>query len=61
VGGPHSDRGLLENRTLSTFEEQLSRRALCYRDDSPARPAIADEEGVTRADLTPIFDEVAVG
>jgi 2-oxoglutarate ferredoxin oxidoreductase subunit beta len=51
---------LLENRTVSTFEERLSRRALCYQDDPPARRVIADERGVTRTDLTPIFDEVAV-
>ena len=43
MGGPHSDRGLLENRTLSTFEERLSRWALCYQDDPPARRVIADE------------------
>jgi hypothetical protein len=31
--------------------ERLSRRALCCPDDPPVRRVIADEGGVTRADL----------
>jgi len=51
---------LLENRSVPTFEERLSQRVPCYVGEPPAQRVLADAEGVTLADLTPIFDEVAV-
>ena len=51
---------LLENPSLPTFEERLSSRARCYQADPPAQRVLADESGITLADLTPIFDELAV-
>lgn len=51
---------LLENRLLPTFEERLAGRTPSYRTAPPARRAIADEDGYSLADLTPVFAEVAV-
>ena len=51
---------LLENRWLPTFEQRMSQRAPCYVGEPPAERVVADEDGVSLADLTPLFDEVAV-
>ena len=51
---------LLENRSVPTFEERVSQRVPCYVAEPPALRVLADEQGVTLTDLTPMFDEVAV-
>jgi 2-oxoglutarate/2-oxoacid ferredoxin oxidoreductase subunit beta len=51
---------LLENRTLSTFEQRLMGRIPSYRRSPPARRVIADEQGRPTTDLTAIFAELAI-
>ncbi len=47
----------LVNRNVSTFEERIAERVPPYRHTPPARQPLADEEGVTLVDLSPIFEE----
>jgi 2-oxoglutarate ferredoxin oxidoreductase subunit beta len=51
---------LLENRTLSTFEQRLAARIPSYRSAPPARRVIADAHGHPTADLRAIFAELAI-
>ncbi len=47
----------LVNRNVSTFEERLAERISTYRYNPPAQQPIADEDGTTLVDLSPIFEE----
>lgn len=47
----------LVNRNVSTFEERLAERFPAYKAVAPAKQPLADEDGITLADLTPIFQE----
>jgi len=47
----------LVNRNVSTFEERLAERFPAYKAVAPANQPLADEDGTTLADLTPIFQE----
>ncbi len=51
---------LLENRSLSTFEQRVSQRIPSYRHAPPARRAIADAQGHPLTDLSAMFGELAV-
>jgi 2-oxoglutarate ferredoxin oxidoreductase subunit beta len=50
----------LENRAVSPFAERIRQRMASYGEFSPAQKVIADEDGTSNADLTGIFDELAV-
>ncbi len=47
----------LVNRNIEPYEERLQRRVGNYWESPPARRPLADENGVTLTDLTPIFNE----
>jgi 2-oxoglutarate/2-oxoacid ferredoxin oxidoreductase subunit beta len=51
---------LLENRTLSTFEQRITTRIPNYRRTPPARRVIADTHGHPTIDLQTIFAELAI-
>jgi hypothetical protein len=51
---------LLENRTLSTFEQRMAERIPNYRSGPPAHRIIADERGRPTTDLSTIFAELAI-
>lgn len=51
---------LLENRSVSTFEDRIASRIPGYRHAPPAHQAIADEAGHSLIDLSPIFAEVTM-
>jgi 2-oxoglutarate/2-oxoacid ferredoxin oxidoreductase subunit beta len=51
---------LLENRTLSTFEQRIAARIPSYRSAPPARRIIADAHGHPTTDLHTIFAELAI-
>src|ERR671922_791088 len=51
---------LLENRTLSTFEQRIAARIPSYRSAPPARRSIADAHGHPTTDLHTIFAELAI-
>ena len=51
---------LLENRTLSTFEQRIAERLPSYRRGPPAHRIIADEHGRPTADLRTIFAELTI-
>jgi 2-oxoglutarate ferredoxin oxidoreductase subunit beta len=51
---------LLENRTLSTFQERVGARMPSYRQAPPARRAIADALGHPTTDLSAMLGELAV-
>jgi 2-oxoglutarate/2-oxoacid ferredoxin oxidoreductase subunit beta len=51
---------LLENRTLSTFEQCMAERLPSYRSGPPAHCIIADEHGRPTADLSAIFAALAI-
>jgi 2-oxoglutarate/2-oxoacid ferredoxin oxidoreductase subunit beta len=51
---------LLENRTLSTFQERLGARLPSYRQAPPAQRAIANALGHPTIDLSRMFSELAV-
>jgi 2-oxoglutarate ferredoxin oxidoreductase subunit beta len=50
---------LLENHTLTIFEQRLAARIPSYRSAPPARRRIADDRARPTADLRPIFAELA--
>jgi 2-oxoglutarate ferredoxin oxidoreductase subunit beta len=50
---------LLENRSISTFEERIAGRIPTYRAAPPAHRAIADRNGRPLTDLSKIFAEMA--
>lgn len=52
---------LLENHTVSTFEERIEQHVATYLDSPPATRRIADESGTSNAILDDIFEEVAIG
>lgn len=49
----------LANRAVSTFAQRYRERIKSYGDFAPA-DKVADTDGIANADLTPIFDELAV-
>lgn len=51
---------LLDNRTLSTFQQRVAARIPSYRHAPPARRAIADAQGRPTTDLSAMFSELAV-
>ncbi len=51
---------LLDNRSVSTFEERIAERVPSYRTAPPAHRPIADEEGHPITDLSSVFEEVAM-
>lgn len=51
---------LLDNRTLSTFQQRVAARIPSYRHAPPARRAIADAQGRPTIDLSAMFSELAV-
>jgi hypothetical protein len=51
---------LLENRTLSTFEQRIAARLPRYRQAPTAQRAIADAQGRPTIDLGAMFSELAV-
>jgi 2-oxoglutarate ferredoxin oxidoreductase subunit beta len=51
---------LLENRTLSTFEQRIAARIPSYRSAPPAHRIIADAHGHPTTDLHTIFAELAI-
>ncbi|MFQ5945298.1 MAG: thiamine pyrophosphate-dependent enzyme [Anaerolineae bacterium] len=50
----------LENRSPATFEERIQSRIESYRAAPPAQRSIADEKGRPTADLTSVFEELAM-
>jgi 2-oxoglutarate ferredoxin oxidoreductase subunit beta len=51
---------LLDNRTLSTFQQRVATRIPSYRQVPPALRAIADAQGRPTTDLSAMFSELAV-
>ncbi len=47
----------LVNKNIDTYEERINRRVGNYFEAPPATRPLADEDGVTLTDLTPIFEE----
>jgi 2-oxoglutarate ferredoxin oxidoreductase subunit beta len=50
----------LENRQVPTFAARLAEQNPAYRAAAPARRIIADDDGHSNADLSPIFAEVSI-
>ncbi len=50
----------MENRSVNSFAERIRQRMASYAESSPAQKVIADESGISNADLTGLFDELAV-
>lgn len=50
----------LENKGVNSFAERIRGRMASYAQQTPARKVIADDSGISNADLTSIFDELAV-
>lgn len=51
----------LVNENVDTYEERIHRRVGNYFEAPPALRPLADENGVTLTDLTPIFEEYMMG
>ena len=51
---------LLENRTLSTFQQRIAARMPSYRQAPPALRTISDAQGRPTTDLSAMFSELAV-
>jgi hypothetical protein len=51
---------LLENRTLSTFEQHIAARIPSCRSAPPARRVIADANGHPTTDLQTVFAELTI-
>lgn len=52
---------LLENHSVSTFEERIENHVATYLASPPAKRPIADDDGRAVAVLDEIFEEVAIG
>ena len=50
----------LENTGVTTFAERIRERVKTYAETTPSNKVIADANGVANADLTSMFDELAV-
>ena len=50
----------LDNRAVNKFEERISERMPSYRTSRPASRRIADDAGISVADLSAIFEELSV-
>ncbi len=47
-----------DNHNISTFEERIAERTPGYFENPPGRQPIADEDGTTLVDLTPVFEKL---
>lgn len=50
----------MENRSVNSFAARIRARMQSYAEMSPAHKPIAESDGTSNVDLTPVFDELAV-